>query len=186
MALHVPRKHPWRDRFPRPRGDGPQAPAPAHHRVAVSPPTRGWPLEVSGHRSRPHGFPAHAGMARLPGGALGAFSWFPRPRGDGPVVARVAGVAGKVSPPTRGWPLMTQPAPRIIRGFPAHAGMAPARGMSPYSATRFPRPRGDGPVWLITAEPTMSVSPPTRGWPHATHADEGLHIGFPAHAGMAR
>ncbi|MDB6134171.1 MAG: hypothetical protein JWM59_2414 [Verrucomicrobiales bacterium] len=52
------------DRFPRPRGDGPCAPALKPICPPFSPPTRGWTARGAAAGGRPHVFPAHAGMDR--------------------------------------------------------------------------------------------------------------------------
>ena len=49
---------------------------------------------------------------------------------------------------------------------------------------RFPRPRGDGPVWYATATRYPGVSPPTRGWTSSITESDAAAMGFPAHAGM--
>ena len=117
---------PERQRFPRPRGDGPPFCKAKLDERAVSPPTRGWTHDRGTDRLREGGFPAHAGMdlrCEMPSARV---SWFPRPRGDGPVTAGSAAGFGWVSPPTRGWTRF--PPSRSTRpiGFPAHAGMDPS------------------------------------------------------------
>ena len=109
--------------FPRPRGDGPRWTLRMEPDGSVSPPTRGWTCTCTGDDDQSYGFPAHAGMDLHRHGAAGCISWFPRPRGDGPLKATVPDVGSAVSPPTRGWTppsrIRAHPAP----GFPAHAGM---------------------------------------------------------------
>ena len=75
-------------------------------------------------------------------------------------------------------PIWTRP------GFPAHAGMDPVPGTSPRPGDRFPRPRGDGPLWADTHYKILTVSPPTRGWTSEIANIARRRTGFPAHAGM--
>ena len=165
MALYPWMQEPVITWFPRPRGDGPGT---EHRNFAhreVPPPTRGWPL-LAGCRLRgPEGSPAHAGMApardRRDCGADG----FPRPRGDGPAALTGAMPRLQVPPPTRGWPPQTDSRDARSPGSPAHAGMAPRHGHGDQAATRFPRPRGDGPACRPMHRPCTMVPPPTRGWP---------------------
>ena len=173
-------------RFPRPRGDGPLYAKRRRARMEVSPPTRGWtdfrvPLDpVAG------GFPAHAGMDRSPARPRCCHPGFPRPRGDGPILADgVCGYSG-VSPPTRGWTRLQAQSPRDLHGFPAHAGMDRPSGQRTQRPRRFPRPRGDGPCRLLHWVSHSWVSPPTRGWTIPYVTDDPTRHGFPAHAGMDR
>ena len=135
-------------RFPRPRGDGPHLVDPRHLAGRVSPPTRGWTLLRLYAHVRKEGFPAHAGMDRRDDAVLFTFLGFPRPRGDGPPCSCTAGASPRVSPPTRGWTAPSTNARNVTWGFPAHAGMDPARWPPAPASRRFPRPRGDGPPTL--------------------------------------
>ena len=171
-------------RFPRPRGDGPLHAAPAGVDHRVSPPTRGWTLHLLIRRSRPAGFPAHAGMDPPAGTSAGNSTGFPRPRGDGPVVTFTYDDAMRVSPPTRGWTTMLNPISQLLQGFPAHAGMDPLQHDPQVRMDGFPRPRGDGPCAASDPCENSRVSPPTRGWTVVVHVVSDSLGGFPAHAGM--
>ena len=132
----------------------------------------------------PVGFPAHAGMDPAHQGLHDRAAGFPRPRGDGPLLIGEAHQHQRVSPPTRGWTVACPGHPRQACGFPAHAGMDPNELGRSRPDRRFPRPRGDGPMppeaqWYIDG-----VSPPTRGWTHASECRRTGKGGFPAHAGM--
>ena len=109
---------------------------------------------------------------------------FPRTRGDGPGADRGVGRDGWVSPHTRGWTRWDAAVTGASAGFPAHAGMDPRRCSGSFSARRFPRTRGDGPVWRMLRELTEAVSPHTRGWTRRIHRISLSVAGFPAHAGM--
>ena len=145
--------------FPRPRGDGPVT-----------------------HANGLAGFPAHVDPP-------GVSSWFPRPRGDGPTVeADSRTLAVLVSPPTRGWTLISSRYEALTAGgFPAHAGMD-HRHQERRSARRETRVSPPTRGWTVRARTLPSacvVSPPTRGWTHDEHPDAGAGAGgFPAHAGM--
>ena len=89
--------------FPRPRGDGPYRPNRPRRDDRVSPPTRGWTLDISGSPVTGQGFPAHAGMDPHMTSFPRSKRWFPRPRGDGPSGSVHLCCWLPVSPPTRGW-----------------------------------------------------------------------------------
>ena len=97
-------------RFPRPRGDGPDAQGFNGLANRVPPPTRGWPPEKSEQSVGPSGSPAHAGMAPNTPARSGIPSGFPRPRGDGPGNPQEPGRTHEVPPSTRGWPDYSRPA----------------------------------------------------------------------------
>ena len=108
-----------RGRFPRPRGDGPSAVRVAYGCHGAS------------------GFPAHAGMDLTDSrGERPTHRRFPRPRGDGPLLVGQHPHAGTPSSSTA----------EHATGFPAHAGMDPARNLADRIV------------------PNAVVSPPTRGW----------------------
>ncbi len=172
--------------FPRPRGDGPPSDLHKRHGCAFSPPTRGWPVEVTRNRAPWIVFPAHAGMARLEGNETPTHWSFPRPRGDGPIAGILNGTPAAFSPPTRGWPGSRSIGIDLVNVFPAHAGMARTLVSSSLLPRSFPRPRGDGPLTPPVPESRPVFSPPTRGWPAPPRRDPYRPSVFPAHAGMAR
>ena len=133
---------------------------------------------------RAEGFPAHAGMDPVRWFAARARPRLPRTRGDGPCVSSSKLNCYAASPHTRGW---TRPGIRVapdVPGFPAHAGMDPARGGSRHGAGGLPRTRGDGPLIGSLTLWIRAASPHTRGWTLG-HAPAGVQKkGFPAHAGM--
>ena len=63
--------------------------------------------------------------------------------------------------------------------------MAPARCETGTRYTRFPRPRGDGPITDHLKRETLKVPPPARGWPHTRCSHLCAAAGSPARAGMA-
>ena len=150
----------------------------------VPPPTRGWSSRLPRAPGGVSGSPAHAGMVlrkRCPGGA---HPRFPRPRGDGPSSSGDSSLWARVPPPTRGWSREGAGKIREVRGSPAHAGMVPARPRISAGFSRFPRPRGDGPLTPSPRVSRRSVPPPTRGWSARHHPVEQSGRGSPAHAGM--
>ena len=171
-------------RFPRPRGDGPVSLSDSPFASVVSPPTRGWTSAMGRRGRRRYGFPAHAGMDPSADQFLRSERWFPRPRGDGPVVRSVGSANSKVSPPTRGWTRMIDRWDWKPFGFPAHAGMDLGEGARHRCCRRFPRPRGDGPWKVDFPGSQQVVSPPTRGWTRPDRPAACRSRGFPAHAGM--
>ena len=177
-------RHAVSARFPRPRRDGPLSESAALALRTVSPPTRGWTLGMAKAVYRDIGFPAHAGMDPARASVLRDSPGFPRPRGDGPAADILGLRALWVSPPTRGWTLVGHQLGRTLLGFPAHAGMDPARGCTCRAGPWFPRPRGDGPWTRVHLQFPDRVSPPTRGWTRGAGAGLERPEGFPAHAGI--
>ena len=179
-----------RQRFPRPRGDGP-APCRASsvHR-SVSPPTRGWTPVRSVLPTDLRGFPAHAGMDLIPtqahrhapgfprprgmdrAGATAALrsTRFPRPRGDGPHADDACDAFRRVSPPTRGWTHAIKLSALSCCGFPAHAGM----DLRSSRFRRLPAPLGFPAHAGMDLLSLTGVSPPTRGW--TRREDVGLNV----------
>ena len=130
----------------------------------ASPHTRGWTPDRQDALGPADGFPAHAGMDRMPSERRRCRSRLPRTRGDGPWRSGGTSAATRASPHTRGW---TRPAPEpdvSAAGFPAHAGMDPGRATGRLFVQRLPRTRGDG--------------------PGSASARRRRCAGFPAHAGM--
>ena len=167
----------------------------------VSPHTRGW--TPSGRktsvRARLIGFPAHAGMDPRRPHLVEQVSHAGRTR-----PRRARGCT--VSPHTRGWTHLLGAAPRctsgdasvpqrcaLIQGFPAHAGMDPARSDRATAAFRAVSPHTRG--WtlpVITAVATRgsdpramrhgpcgAVSPHTRGWTLPARPNRRSSTGFP-------
>ncbi len=126
----VPQAHNSRvggSRFPRPRGDGPSVGKWLNPSSSVPPPTRGWSV-AEGYSGRSvEGSPAHAGMVPAAHWQRSPAGWFPRPRGDGPVVSVLFHACVEVPPPTRGWSPSGRADRCTNRGSPAHAGMVPCQ-----------------------------------------------------------
>ena len=114
-------------RFPRTRGDGPSTRLSSRAPTTVSPHTRGWTFWAARKGQSSPGFPAHAGMDRVAASGRGGARRFPRTRGDGPTTPRPVLPPRRVSPHTRGWTRPSSDGPYSGGGFPAHAGMDPAR-----------------------------------------------------------
>ena len=150
--------------FPRPRGDGPAGRFQSMSITPFSPPTRGWSSAKPVLNSQKSGFP--------------------RPRGDGPPRRIWLPQRRGFSPPTRGWSHAEAGDRARNRVFPAHAGMVPPPPRGQRCRSRFPRPRGDGPAWIILYNRRVEFSPPTRGWSHPPAERARVRLVFPAHAGM--
>ena len=192
--------------FPRPRGDGPDGDTFSDRPQRVPPPARGWtPGRVLG-CDRAEGSPARAGMDPARRSACAGEPRFPRPRGDGPLAAAVWIWITLVPPPARGWTLRSLWGMGRDRGSPARAGMDPRAAWLSRSATRFPRPRGDGPARSSDRSapsrfprprgdgPSAAISflekplvpPPARGWTARGPPPGARRRGSPARAGMDR
>ena len=150
----------------------------------ASPHTRGWTPE-SGHGTPGRcGFPAHAGMDPPTVRLVRRMRRLPRTRGDGPFTVDVAFTTSAASPHTRGWTSLTFVYDENRYGFPAHAGMDPARDDLGHADARLPRTRGDGPSLSRSVTDSRMASPHTRGWTDLAGALYDFDTGFPAHAGM--
>ena len=171
-------------RLPRTRGDGPYEGAIRGGTYAASPHTRGWTHAERATGPARRGFPAHAGMD--PGRYIreGVREWLPRTRGDGPPGSRPAAPPPRASPHTRGWTPGTEGRRARSPGFPAHAGMDPARPGRRRGGRWLPRTRGDGPRRRRRSRPSPPASPHTRGWTALGRKIRSDAQGFPAHAGM--
>ena len=88
------------------------------------------------------------------------------------------------SPHTRGWTRVVPVRSGRRCGFPAHAGMDPARFESASRSLRLPRTRGDGPLRGRAFGRSKRASPHTRGWTRVVAIGRRASSGFPAHAGM--
>ena len=178
---YKPSPHLW---FPRTSGDGPILATWPMLIATVSPHERGWTLAYLSMPRHSGGFPARAGMDRLPGGAGDVDRRFPRTSGDGPITLTPSSLGDVVSPHERGWTPSRTCQPSMRAGFPARAGMDPATKAPITTHSRFPRTSGDGPFCRCRVLSLESVSPHERGWTH--HHVSTVHhpVGFPARAGM--
>ena len=171
-------------RIPRTRGDGPCTGRRAPILAEDSPHPRGWTPMMRGQHITGRGFPAPAGMDPMNRHPVSALRRIPRTRGDGPR-ADIAGVPlGEDSPHPRGWTRPARPVAPDRQGFPAPAGMDPARGRRPPFHRRIPRTRGDGPGIEYGVDRRMEDSPHPRGWTRGLDALLRPAPGFPAPAGM--
>ena len=191
-------------RLPRTRGDGPIEVTPTPTPTPASPHTRGWTHRRWRRPGGLPGFPAHAGMDPTRSRASRATNRLPRTRGDGPPGPDPGHAGRPASPHTRGWTasgqiflprLRASPHTRgwtpdgtqdwaLAIGFPAHAGMDPARGPYGPLSAGLPRTRGDGPGSVGGGPALATASPHTRGWTLICCACQARSRGFPAHAGM--
>ena len=132
-------------RIPRTRGDGPLFAARATNPKEDSPHPRGWTRERARHGRPFDGFPAPAGMDRRRRCGARSCSRIPRTRGDGPGRYSDSHMFRMDSPHPRGWTLAVALRRKPGIGFPAPAGMDPARAAAAGAGARIPRTRGDGP-----------------------------------------
>ncbi len=153
-----------RARVPRVRGGGPGIALRPGGRPSRSPRTRGWSLD---------GFWNTEVDACVP-----------RVRGGGPVCWPSGGPLTTRSPRTRGWSL--QQCDRLSHGnaFPAYAGVVPASVGHRLRSSGVPRVRGGGPMIRSSRTVAGTRSPRTRGWSHHRRPQAGVHLAFPAYAGV--
>ena len=151
-------------RLPRVCGDGPLGGE--QHRVVVqaSPRMRGWTVLPRPRVNGVAGFPAYAGMDPGPTRTRTTRRWLPRVCGDGPRRQDGTGAATPASPRMRGWTRIKAFAGKEETGFPAYAGMDPARCPWAMRWRRLPRVCGDGPVAGNPSSAVRVASPRMRGW----------------------
>ena len=173
-----------RFRFPRTRGDGPDARPLVLARMPVPPHPRGWSRPEQDARPSQRGSPAPAGMVPWRRARAASASRFPRTRGDGPPPPSLPRRRRPVPPHPRGWSLREGGAAALTIGSPAPAGMVPAKRSRYRSPAGFPRTRGDGPSPPDPEVAAVVVPPHPRGWSLTGSAIERANIGSPAPAGM--
>ena len=125
------------------------------------------PTSTVGGRTR-SGFPRPRGDGPMLSALKQVFGRVSRPRGDGPGSGCQASRMCRVSPPARGWSVRAEHDRPDRRGFPARSGMVPDLHRTTRFQSRFPRPRGDGPISRMPVSAKIRVSPPARHLP-----DEG-------------
>jgi len=172
--------------FPRLRGDGPIGEILARGLARVPPPARGWSGRDAVVHPGAEGSPACAGMVRTASLRPPTVFWFPRLRGDGPVLDFSTPADKLVPPPARGWSGGRRMGPGHPAGSPACAGMVRRGCRSCSSRKGFPRLRGDGPMLVSTPSPRRWVPPPARGWSRDPPRHLDVIDGSPACAGMVR
>ena len=150
--------------FPRERGDGPPAGRASWRPHRFPPRARGWTIEDEIVGLRVSVSPASAGMDPGCGDRGLVRGGFPRERGDGPLAALRAGLAGTFPPRARGWTAVSQ----IVLDFeivsPASAGMDLRSDCCQTGFTGFPRERGDGPHRRPVGFIAVRFPPRARGW----------------------
>ena len=170
--------------LPRARGDGPGFFTWSPLQSEASPRSRGWTGAARPADAGQRGFPALAGMDPGRRSCGCAASRLPRARGDGPGGAGRQAIRVGASPRSRGWTLLAGLDGDALAGFPALAGMDPARPDGRRYAAWLPRARGDGPQIARFRSHTTAASPRSRGWTLEHPGHPQVAAGFPALAGM--
>ncbi len=186
MDPSLPARCRSRIRFPRTRGDGPEAVGVLSVPYELPPHTRGWTLRGDDGIVSRRASPAHAGMDPPPGDPQRCGHRFPRTRGDGPHRGSVPPARARLPPHTRGWTQVLMDRIGYAVASPAHAGMDRCPGRDPGHRRGFPRTRGDGPILVCSSQALERLPPHTRGWTVHGRSAEGSRRASPAHAGMDR
>ena len=173
-----------KQRLPRACGDGSMASSRLNCSASASPRLRGWTAGDS-HQEHPcPGFPAPAGMdPAIPPAASGP-GRLPRACGDGPRSWGRCRMPSAASPRLRGWTRRPDRPARPALGFPAPAGMDPARRPRRRRTLGLPRACGDGPAAPAARHSLPRASPRLRGWTLHLAVARRAPEGFPAPAGM--
>ena len=117
------------------------------------------------------------------------FAWaqgFPRIRGDVPASWSRQQRIWMFSPHTRGCSSAANINAKVAAVFPAYAGMFRSWVSPAPTNYRFPRIRGDVPLWIPQVGEFLSFSPHTRGCSFHVGLITLSHTVFPAYAGMFR
>ena len=173
-------------RFPHPRGDGPPLGRVKQQVLPISPPAWGWPVRQRRMLMDMPDFPTRVGMARAVCRSPSFRPRFPHPRGDGPVSSSVSAGVIAISPPAWGWPASRRTMGGGPNDFPTRVGMARLKYQHKQPHTRFPHPRGDGPVGVDGVGKVLEISPPAWGWPALAVDPARREADFPTRVGMAR
>ena len=138
-------------------------------------------------RKRPiRASPAHAGMHPARAHGYGHTTGFPRTRGDAPGENLQAIRERRLPPHTRGCTRTLCRGGFFTSASPAHAGMHRRSANPPGRRSRFPRTRGDAPMWRWSRSGARRLPPHTRGCTRTSPASRKTSIASPAHAGMHR
>jgi len=181
----IPRRSPSAScRFPRARGDAPDAITGPMDLLGVPPRTRGCTQFPEARSDDDKGSPAHAGMHPAASTAGEPGARFPRARGDAPFGFQHGLMISSVPPRTRGCTQLRAGLSRAVPGSPAHAGMHPGAGTGAGVGIWFPRARGDAPTTRQADLVFIEVPPRTRGCTREEHQVQQVRLGSPAHAGM--
>ncbi len=181
----IPRRSPSAScRFPRARGDAPDAITGPMDLLGVPPRTRGCTQFPEARSDDDKGSPAHAGMHPAASTAGEPGARFPRARGDAPFGFQHGLMISSVPPRTRGCTQLRAGLSRAVPGSPAHAGMHPGAGTGAGVGIWFPRARGDAPTTRQADLVFIEVPPRTRGCTPGRASVLAPSRGSPAHAGM--
>ena len=149
--------------FPRIRGDVPNRMGASSPAPSFSPHTRGCSALDKARLEANKVFPAYAGMFRIKPSRARWCICFPRIRGDVPDVDPGGQGVGLFSPHTRGCSEFTSGGSWVRTVFPAYAGMFRISLSLSKKSSRFPRIRGDVPLFAFVLEILKRFSPHTRG-----------------------
>ena len=172
------------DRFPRTRGDAPDAARKGTRIRGLPPHTRGCTHHEATKIREPEASPAHAGM-HLSRWVLRLLAIrFPRTRGDAPKALPSRLSTRRLPPHTRGCTVSLQAARKGLAASPAHAGMHRDQGTKRCHRERFPRTRGDAPSSDACRGGGPSLPPHTRGCTLVDGGVDHVRAASPAHAGI--
>ena len=171
-------------RFPRTRGDVPDAESARRAQGQLPPHARGCTHDRPGESGRAAASPARAGMYRGHAARRGQQVGFPRTRGDVPCCIDGDRLHGGLPPHARGCTAAVKRASSVARASPARAGMYPSTDTPSGATARFPRTRGDVPLVSGERLSDPGLPPHARGCTAAHRARAGDPRASPARAGM--
>ena len=166
------------------RGDRPYYGNRNGQRLRASPHARGSTHRVAWCGHRVQGFPACAGIDRRILRAEIRDLRLPRMRGDRPQGLTRSGSGDRASPHARGSTPARILDRRLVRGFPACAGIDLYRRVHGVGTTWLPRMRGDRPAPQGRTQDWDAASPHARGSTYRHGLRDWVTRGFPACAGI--
>ena len=184
MHRRTPARHTGTPGFPRTRGDAPSIPCLIPILETLPPHTRGCTRERDDAGPGRHASPAHAGMHPEVPSLKVTVRGFPRTRGDAPFSSDCSSGRNTLPPHTRGCTATVEQVLWQGTASPAHAGMHRHGGAGALAGHRFPRTRGDAPMWGHSVWPQVQLPPHTRGCTEYGGRAAEERAASPAHAGM--
>ena len=172
--------------LPRIRGDRPPGSDLPQLSVQATPHTRGSTLCYHYAPQILRGYPAYAGIDPSVGDANMPVLRLPRIRGDRPTGNGLDMFRLGATPHTRGSTHAIRVAEKLLKGYPAYAGIDPAVVPGRQFADRLPRIRGDRPACFKRPDYSQTATPHTRGSTFCAHARTDIPRGYPAYAGIDR
>jgi len=170
--------------LPRMRGDRPRHTASLLREAQATPHARGSTLGRRERHDAPGGYPACAGIDLCLRGHTAHHLRLPRMRGDRPIRIPSVRDSRPATPHARGSTLVFRFFSGCGEGYPACAGIDPAKIAGSAIDSRLPRMRGDRPAKLAVTVSGTTATPHARGSTRGMRPKPVCRYGYPACAGI--